>query len=130
MFKTFTFMSRQLSFSVILGTAFGFLFAGYMVLAQFSEPPVGPSGGNTKPPLNEGVSLQTKDGALEVNALSTADVGLWVYKGYTQVDLITTISAGSVCPLSASGWIILRPDLDTLLICRVNNAFNGDWRGF
>lgn len=122
-------MPRQLSFSVILGTAFGFLFTGFMVMAQFSEPPVDPSGGNTKPPLNESASLQAKDGALEVNALTTADVGLWVYKGYTQLDL-AGIFVGLSGPPMGSGRMIINPDTNTLLIYKVGNPFFGAWRGF
>jgi len=126
--KTFSLLSQQLSFSVILGTAFGFLFTGFMVMAQFSEPPADPPGSNTKPPLNESDSLQTKDGALEVNVLTTADVGLQVYNGYTQVDLDPFLFAGGVCnPIVNSGRVKLNPNTDNLMICIKDSAFFAIW---
>lgn len=82
----FSHIFKRISLSVILGTAFGFLFTGYMV-AAFSEPPLGPPGSNTKPPLDQSNVAQIKDGALEVNEQDIAATGLRVFKGYAQIDV-------------------------------------------
>jgi len=103
-----------------LGAAIGFLFAGYIVSAQFYEPPADPPGSNTVGPLTATSTPQIKDGLLTVNEglLSPpADTGLRVYEGYTQVDLTSKISGNSCGLAEDRGRIALNPDTNELLFC-------------
>lgn len=111
--KTLTSFLEKFSLSVILGSAVGALFVGYMVSAVFDPPTAFPPANNVEPPINTSDASQVKEGELIVNGGYTSGdpltTGLRV-RAYTQLEVLSVAPAPAHCSVPTEGRTILYND--------------------